>query len=83
MRFLSTVALVLIVCIVVAGFYRGWFTLSSRNSDSSSNKVDVSLTVDRDKIKEDTDAVKMKTSELTGNGTKPAVKRAEKDTPDR
>jgi len=44
--------LLIIVAIVVAGvgFYRGWFVLSS-GRHSGSNKVDVNLSVDPDKVK--------------------------------
>jgi len=48
------VRLLLIVAIVVGGlgFYRGWFVLSS-GRHSGSNKVDVNLSVDPDKVKAD------------------------------
>ena len=54
---------VLLLCIIGVGFYRGWFTLSS-NRDTGSNKIDVNLTVDPDKAKEDAAKVKEKTNEL-------------------
>ena len=60
------VLLVLALCVAVLGFYRGWFSLSSRGRDAESNKVNVSLTVDPDKMKEDAEKVKEKTTELTG-----------------
>ena len=45
--------LVLIVAGVAAlGLYRGWFHLGS---DSAADKVNVTLTVDKDKFKEDKD----------------------------
>lgn len=49
MRFL--IVLVLIVAGVAGlGFYRGWFDLTS---DRGTDKSNVTLTVDRDKMKED------------------------------
>jgi hypothetical protein len=63
------VLLVLLVCVGAVGFYRGWFTLSSRNLDAGSNKVNINLTVDRDKIQEDAETVKNKATELTGQAT--------------
>lgn len=49
------VILLIVVVIVVAaiGFYRGWFVLST-GQQVGSNKVDVNLTVDPDKVKSDT-----------------------------
>ena len=61
--------LVLALCITVLGFYRGWFSLSSYGRDAESNKVNVSLTVDPDKMKDDAGKVKDKTTALTGQVT--------------
>jgi hypothetical protein len=68
-RSIITVLFVLFVCVIAVGFYRGWFTLSSRNLDAGSNKVNINLTVDRDKMQEDAETVKNKATELTGNVT--------------
>ena len=54
MRRIIGVLILLALCVVGFGFYRGWFTLSSSSSDTNSNKVDYNLTVDRDKVKADT-----------------------------
>ena len=59
------VVLVLALCVAVVGFYRGWFSLSSHGRDAGSNKINVSLTVDPDKVKEDAEKAKDKTTELT------------------
>lgn len=64
--------IIMVLCVVAIGFYRSWFTVSSPNSDAGSHKVDVSLTVDPDKVKADTDAVKEKAMELTGQATQGA-----------
>jgi predicted negative regulator of RcsB-dependent stress response len=66
------VLFVLLVIVIAVGFYRGWFSFSSRSHDAE-NKVDVNLTVDRDKIQEDAESVKKKTSELTEKVTKQAT----------
>ncbi len=71
-RSILRVLFVLLIGAVAVGFYRGWFTLSSRNPAAGSNKVDVNLTVDRDKIQEDAETVKKKTAELTGKATEKA-----------
>ena len=68
-RSVITVLLVLLVGVVALGFYRGWFALSSRSPEAGSNKVNVNLTVDRDKMQEDAETVKKKAAELTGKVT--------------
>jgi hypothetical protein len=70
-RFIAVVVVVALLVIGI-GFYRGWFAVSSSEADKASNKVNVNLTVDRDKIEEDAEAVKNKTTELTGKITNPA-----------
>ena len=64
MKTLMMVVLVLMLCVVGLGFYRGWFTLSSHSDEAGSNKVDINLTVDRDKVIQDAESVKKKTNEL-------------------
>jgi hypothetical protein len=68
-RFLITVVLVLLVGVVAVGFYRGWFTLSSRSPEAGSNKVNVNLTMDGDKMQADAQTVKDQAAELTGKVT--------------
>jgi hypothetical protein len=63
---LLLVVLVLVICVVGFGFYRGWFALSSSNVDKGSNKVNVNLTMDGNKMQEDAATVQSKTAELTG-----------------
>lgn len=60
------VALVLLLCVVGIGFVRGWFVLSNPSPNAGSNKVNINLTVDRDKVEEDAETLRNKTSELTG-----------------
>lgn len=68
-RNVITVVLLLVLCVVGLGFYRGWLALSSTSSDTGSNRVNINLTVDPDKVKADADSVKDKTMELTGTVT--------------
>jgi len=63
------VLLVLAICVAVLGFYRGWFSLSSHSREAGSHKVEVSLTVDPDKVKEDAEKAKDQTKSLTGQDT--------------
>jgi hypothetical protein len=65
MKTLMKVLVVLAICVAGLGFYRGWFSLSSRGRDAENNKINVSLTVDPDKMKEDAEKVEEKTAELT------------------
>ncbi len=58
-RFYGFLLLVAII-VVSLGFYRGWFTLSS-GRESLSNKVDVNLSVDPDRIRQDAETLKEKT----------------------
>ena len=60
---MKKVLLVLLLCVIGIALYRGWFVLTSRSQDESS-KVEVNLTVDPDKAKEDAEKVKDKTTEL-------------------
>jgi hypothetical protein len=54
MKKLFVVLIVLVICVVGFGFYRGWFALSSSDTNDGSNQVNVNLTVDPDKVKADT-----------------------------
>jgi hypothetical protein len=60
------VVVVLFFGLVALGFYRGWFAVSSRSRDARSNKVNVNLTMDRDKMQEDAETVKNKAAALAG-----------------
>lgn len=73
MRTWGTMFLVLLLCLGVAGFSRGWFTLSSHDRDAQSNIVEVKLTVDPDKMKDDAEKVKDKTKNL-GNQARNKVR---------
>ncbi len=62
--------IVLALFVVGLGFYRGWFVLSSHRRGTGGDKVDINLTVDKDKMKQDGEKVKDKTKELTGQDKK-------------
>jgi hypothetical protein len=66
------VLVVLVLCVVAFGFYRGWFALSSPGRGTESNKVNVNLSMDGDKVKDDVESVKEKATELTGKATEGA-----------
>jgi hypothetical protein len=64
--------LIVTLCVIAVGFYRGWFTVSGESSSAPTNKIEVNLTVDRDKVNEDAQSVKEKTTEPTGEATEEA-----------
>ena len=53
MRSLIKVLVVLLICLVGIGFYRGWFSLSSSKPDAEGDKVNVNVSVDKGKMKSD------------------------------
>ena len=75
MRKLGVVLVVLAICVVGFGFYRGWFALSSPDGG---DQVNVNLATDTGKMKEDAAAVKDKAAELTGNVTEGSAEPAER-----
>lgn len=56
MKKVFQVLILLTVVVVGIGFYRGWFALS-REDQAESHNVDVRLSVDTDKVKNDTAAI--------------------------
>ena len=62
----SAVLIAIAILVVGLGFYRGWFALSRPAPDAGSNKVNINLTLDPDKVKQDAETVKGKTAEFTG-----------------
>jgi hypothetical protein len=72
MRLLIKFLIVLVICLVGIGIFRGWFSVSSSNPDTSGNKVNVNVSVDKGKIKSDVKKAKEKVKEevkqLEGKG---------------
>jgi len=61
------IALIAITILVVGlGVYRGWFALSRPAADAGSNKVNINLSADTDKMKQDAKLVTDKATALTG-----------------
>jgi hypothetical protein len=61
MRTLFGVVLLLLIGLVVAGFYRGWFHFSTNNAGQTSSAT---ITVDQNKIRADEGRVKEKAKEF-------------------
>jgi len=70
MRSRLKLVIVLLICLVGIGFWRGWFSVSSPKSDTEGDKVNVNMSVDKGKIKSDIKKVERKVekgvSELEG-----------------
>jgi hypothetical protein len=65
-KLLSAVLIAIAILVVGLGFYRGWFALSRPAPDAGSNKVNINLATDPDKMKQDAEMVTGKATELTG-----------------
>ncbi|MGE0607055.1 MAG: hypothetical protein AB7O62_08170 [Pirellulales bacterium] len=60
------IILVLFVAFIAIGFYRGWFAVSSHGPEAGTQKVDVNLTVDPEKMKDDVESVTEKDTDPVG-----------------
>ena len=69
-KFLLVLAL-LAVCVIALGIYQDWFQFS-RTSDKGSGKIDVGVTIDENKIKEDVEKAKEK-AKAAGDKAKDSV----------
>jgi len=58
--------IVLAIVLVVAGFIRGWIALSAPHREEQSGKIDINVSVDPEKMKEDAVQVKDKAVEIEG-----------------
>lgn len=65
-RFIAIV-IVLAICAVGFGFYRGWFVLSSPSPSEGSNQVNINLATDKDRMSADVETVRDKAAELTSS----------------
>ena len=50
---LLRLAMTLLICILAIGFYLGWFSFSPAPSDPQSNKVNINVSVDKNKVRTD------------------------------
>ena len=66
MKALCAVLIAIAILAVGLGFYRGWFALTRPAPDAGSNKVNINLATDPDKMKQDAKLVTDKATELTG-----------------
>jgi hypothetical protein len=77
-RFLLKLAIVLLICLLGIGYFRGWFTVAHPTPDTDANKVNVSVSVDKSKIKSDIktaeDKIEEEVQELEGDVKAKAAK---------
>lgn len=64
MKKLGWTLIILGTIVVCVGFYRGWFAVTT-GRESLSHKVDVNLTLDPDKVRDDAGKVQDKVHKLT------------------
>ncbi len=70
---LARFLLLVVVCLVAIGLYRGWFSMSKPVQDPQGEKVNISVSIDAGKVKADTAKVREKIAETVG----PPVKKLE------
>ena len=61
MKSIFKLLIVLVICLVGIGIYRGWFSFSGPSGDAEKDKMSVS--VDKEKIREDVQKAKAKVGE--------------------
>jgi cell division septal protein FtsQ len=61
MKSIFKLLIVLVICLVAIGIYRGWFSYSSTSGDNQKDEINVS--VDKGKIREDVQKAKTKVAE--------------------
>ncbi len=72
MRSLLRFVLLALIVFVIVGFMRGWFTVNSSSSPIDSDKVDVSFTVDKEKMRDDATKANDKAHELANKAVNKA-----------
>jgi hypothetical protein len=61
MKSIFKLLVVLVICLVGIGLYRGWFGFSSSGADTEKEKIDIS--VNKGKVREDVQKAKSKVAE--------------------
>ena len=80
MQLLFKLLVLSVICVTGVGFYLGWFSLSKPSPDADGNKTNISVSVDKGKMKSDIkkakETIKEDIREIEGKGkakeTKPA-----------
>lgn len=64
MKFLTRLFFLALIVLVIVGFLRGWFAFSSSDSTSNDGKIDVNLTIDKEKMSDDAEKAKDKANDI-------------------
>jgi hypothetical protein len=75
MRGLLALCVLVVIAVVVVGYYRDWFTVASTNDEQKTN---IEVTVDKQKIKEDERRAKEKIQKVGSQIKEEAGKLSEK-----
>ena len=63
MKTIFKLLIVLVICLVGIGIWRGWFSFLSSSGETEKDKVNVGVSVDKGKIREDVQKAKAKVGE--------------------
>jgi hypothetical protein len=75
MKQLLAFFLVIVIAFIAIGYYRDWFTFAANSDDQ---KVNLHVTVDKEKVKEDEERAKEKLHDLGGKIKEEAGKLSER-----
>jgi hypothetical protein len=78
MRNLIFLLVVLAIAIGIYGYYQSWFQVTEQKSDS---KLDIGVTVDKNKVREDTEKAKEKLRDLKNQATEKTKDSSDKEKP--
>jgi hypothetical protein len=67
MKRLMPAIIVIAILLVAVGFYRGWFVVSGSSGETGEQKMNVNVSVDKEKMQGDVEAVKNEASKVTGS----------------
>jgi len=63
MRLVSKLLVAAFFCLIIVGYFRGWYSFSKSIPDPESNKVNIDVSVDRNKMRSDIKEAKEKVQE--------------------
>lgn len=62
--------IILFLCLLAIGLYRGWFSFGTPSRDAETNKVNINVSVDAGKMETDAEKAKQKIVEKIAQRTK-------------
>jgi hypothetical protein len=67
MKRLMPAIIVIAILLISVGLYRRWFVVSGTSGETGDQKMNVNVSVDKEKMHEDVEAVKNEASKVTGS----------------